>query len=124
MNRRYFILSHNTYLKHNNNAICDLPNDFVNSSNPNKCIKFLNMTVFQDDDYIKYCSFHSPSLCDGNPSQNNYFITVSSPDHEVVQKDYPIASKNQNLVFYFRDINNQDIDITSLKFIIELELIY
>ena len=123
-NKRYFILTHNAYLKINNQALIDLPTDFVNSNAQDKHIKLLNISILKDNEYIKYASFHSPSLCDGNSSQYSYFITTYNPDHETVKKDYPIASKCQHIVFSFKDINGEDIDISTLKFIIELELIY
>ena len=125
MNHKYFILTDNAYLKINNQGIIDLPQDFINSNDPQKRIKLLNMEVGDKTDHkFKSCTFHSHSLCDGNFSQYNYFITSYNPARNVVQKEYPIGSKCQHIVFSFRDTDGEEIDISQLKFIIELELIF
>lgn len=125
MNHKYFILTDNAYLKINNQGIIDLPQDFINSNNPQKSIKLLNMEVGDKTDHkFKSCTFHSHSLCDGNFSQYNYFITAYNPNKDVVQKEYLIGSKTQHIVFSFRDMDGEEIDISQLKFIIELDLVF
>ena len=125
MNHRYFILTDNSYLKINNQGIIDLPIDFVNSSDPQKRIRLLNMEIGdKTDTKFKACTFHSHSLCDGNFSQYNYYITTYNPERSVIQKEYPINSKTQHIVFNFRDFSGEELDISQLKFIIELDLIF
>ena len=121
-----------------------LPDDFINSRNPDKRIVVMNFMYFPrfnpptEGIYanLEYTTFHSPTLCDGNFNQDNYICTVCYA-YNTVFKTYPIKSNPQYLEFFFRDPDGSIIktfhipganiganyDYTE-KFSIDLELIY
>ena len=74
-----------------------LPDNFVNSRNPNKRITVLNFMYFPRINpptqglniNLEYTSFHSPTLCDGNFNQDNYICTLCYT-YNTVFKTYPI----------------------------------
>ena len=121
-----------------------LPDNFVNSRNPNKRITVLNFMYFPRINpptqglniNLEYTSFHSPTLCDGNFNQDNYICTLCYT-YNTVFKTYPIKSSPQYLEFYFKDADNTIIKTFFIsgndigtnydyheKFVLDLELIY
>ena len=110
----YFVLNNNTckWLDLYQHWIIDLPREFVDSTSKNKSIKILNF-IHEE----AYTSLHSPTLCDGNFHQDDYYITTYNPYH-VVNKVYPINSHCEYIEFYFNDLNSKG------NFVIELELIF
>lgn len=124
----------------------DLPEEFCNSNNIHKSITVLNLIYYSTtkpytNDFagnFVFTSLHSPTLCDGNLSQNDYYITCLTKNYTytVTHKNYPIKSRIRELEFWFKyddgtriinysyeyDPVNYPGTLVEEKFIIELEL--
>ena len=145
--RIYFLLTNKTCKLDESTGIwsVDLPVDFVNAPLINKTITVLTFMYYgtwvpRTDDYIdlQYTSFHSPTLCDGNFSQNDYYISSLSYNYNTVHKTYEIGSMSQKLEFFFKDAEGEVIKKFYFKkgesgyddreyeerFVIELQLDY
>ena len=64
----------------------------------------LNQTDVSTNDRL-YVSLHSPTLCDGNFSQNDYFITglCKNYAYNTIYKTYPIKTRPQKIEFWFKN---------------------
>lgn len=108
------------------------PEDFYLSTHPNKHVVVLgvyywgNISQADSNDWV---GFHSPTLCNGKPSDINYFITLSQYPASNWSKEYPISTQEKILQFDFRfrskafkkDYYSREIID---QFIIEMELFY
>ena len=114
----YYVLTKNTCKFNEETGIwsIDLPREFVSCPHADKRITILNFTYYatwipRTDAYIKvdHTSFHSPTLCDGNLQQENFFITTISYESNTVHKTYFIRSHCEKLEFFFEDADGNVI---------------
>lgn len=112
----------------------DLPHFFTTSIHDEKYIKLLGFQYFDSNGNLDPTkTLHSETLCDGNYSQLNYFITMAMYTSTGWSKEYKITTKPQRLYFQFRSysesiIKSSNCDEENIqpheRFVIETELIY
>ena len=112
----------------------DLPHFFTTSKNYEKYIRLLGFQYFDSDGLLDpRKTLHSSTLCNGNYSQLNYFITMAMYTNTGWSKEFKITGKPQKLYFQFREYSemiiksgkpSEDETEPHERFVIECELIY